>query len=461
MKIPSWVPQSVFYHIYPLGMFGAPKQNDVSAPVVNRLNVLYSWLDHLQWLGINALYLGPIFESEQHGYDTIDYFKIDRRLGDEQSFTKLVGEIHNRGMRIVLDGVFNHVGRSHFAFQDLQKNGLDSEYAAWFAGLDFNSRSPLGDPFTYDTWDGHFSLPKLNLKNLAVREYLLSAVTYWINTWQIDGLRLDAADVLDFEFIKELNHQTKRINSEFWLMGEVVHGNYANWVKGDYLDAVTNYECYKGLYSSLNDENYFEIAYALKRQFGADGVYRDLSLYNFVDNHDVNRIGSQLKDGRHLFPLYGLLFTMHGVPSVYYGSEWGIQGERTPYGDEALRPELDLSTVINSGPYPDLPHWIKKLAGIRKSHPALYQGDYQELFVHHNVLVFRRNFQDQTAYVMINASDKEYRLTGIDFPQNEVWKDNLTDQIMDGDALSNLVIPAYGMRIIGSHCRECLTADCL
>ncbi len=209
MKTLSWIPQSVFYHIYPLGMFGAPKQNDFSAPVENRLDILYSWLDHLQWLGVNALYLGPIFESGQHGYDTTDYFKIDRRLGDVQSFKKLADEIHRRGMRIILDGVFNHVGRSHFAFRDVQMNGQNSDYVSWFADLEFNRQNPLGDPFTYATWDGHFSLPKLNLKNSGVREYLLSAVRYWMDTWQIDGLRLDAADVLDIDFIKELNRFNK------------------------------------------------------------------------------------------------------------------------------------------------------------------------------------------------------------------------------------------------------------
>ncbi len=448
MKTISWVPQSVFYHIYPLGMFGAPKQNDFSSPVVNRLDILYSWLDHLQWLGVNAIYLGPIFESGQHGYDTADYFKIDRRLGDELSFRNLTNEIHRRGMRVVLDGVFNHVGRSHFAFRDVQLNGESSEYVSWFAGLEFNKHNPAGDPFTYATWDGHYSLPKLNLKNPTVREHLLSAVRYWMDTWQIDGLRLDAADVLDFEFIKELNHLTKSINPEFWLMGEVVHGNYADWVKNDHLDAVTNYECYKGLYSSLNDGNYFEIAYALNRQFGEGGVYRGMNLYNFVDNHDVSRIGSQLKNSRHLFPLYGLLFTMPGVPSVYYGSEWGIPGERTSYSDEALRPVLDLNTIINTGPFPDLPHLIKKLAAIRKKFPVLNQGDYQEILVQHKLFVFRRSFQGQEAYIMLNASDQEIQLNNVYFEQNNEWEDVLNDQKLSAELIKNLVIPPYWMRII-------------
>jgi glycosidase len=431
-------------------MFGAPKQNDFSSPVEYRLDILYSWLDHLQWLGVNTIYLGPIFESEQHGYDTMDYFKIDRRLGDEQSFKNLVNEIHRRDMRIVLDGVFNHVGRSHFAFRDVQMKGQNSDYVSWFAGLEFNRQNPLGDLFTYATWDGHFSLPKLNLKNPTVREYLLSAVRYWMDTWQIDGLRLDAADVLDFEFIEGLNKLTKGINPEFWLMGEVVHGEYSNWVKTDHLDAVTNYECYKGLYSSLNDENYFEIAYALNRQFGESGVYRDLKLYNFVDNHDVNRIGSQLKNGNHLFPLYGLLFTMPGVPSVYYGSEWGIPGERTQYTDDALRPELDLNTVMNTGPFPALPNFIKKLINLRKIYPALSEGGYEEVLVQHKIFVFKRTLPGKTIYVMLNASDQEYIMGNIGLPINSAWNDVLNDEVFHSSQMESLFITSYSMRILVS-----------
>ncbi len=431
-------------------MVGAPQQNDFLAKVENRLDLLYSWFDHLQWLGVNAVYLGPVFESGQHGYDTSDYFKIDRRLGDEHSFKKLVDELHRRDMRIVLDGVFNHVGRAHFAFRDVQEKGEQSPYADWFAGLDFHQHNPLGDPFTYHTWDGHFSLPKLNLKNPAVREYLLSAARYWINTWQIDGLRLDAADCLDFGFIEQLNQLTKGLNSEFWLMGEVVHGDYSQWVKQEHLDAVTNYECYKGLYSSLNEKNYFEIAYALNRQFGAQGVYRDLSLYNFVDNHDVNRIGSQLYNKQHIWVLYGLLFTMPGVPSIYYGSEWGIEGQRTPGSDEQLRPRLDLNTVMHNAPCPELPHWIKKLAAIRMRHPALTRGDYQEVFVTHQAFGFQRTFEGQTVYVLLNASDQVYPLSGVKFAGRRVWQDVLSDEVVEGNQLNNLDLPPYGMRILVS-----------
>ncbi|MAT41695.1 MAG: alpha-amylase [Anaerolineaceae bacterium] len=451
MKTPSWIPQSNFYHIYPLGMFGAPKKNDFSSPVEYRLDILYSWLDHLEWLGVNTIYLGPIFESEKHGYDTMDYFKIDRRLGDETSFKKLADEIHRRDMRIILDGVFNHVGRSHFAFRDVQMKGQNSDYASWFAGLEFNRQSPLGDPFTYATWDGHFSLPKLNLKKPTVREYLLSAVRYWMDTWQIDGLRLDAADCLDFEFIEDLNKLTKGINPDFWLMGEVVHGNYSNWAKTGHLDSVTNYECYKGLYSSLNDENYFEIAYALNRQFGPSGIYRDLFLYNFVDNHDVNRIGSQLTNSDHLFPLYGLLFTMPGVPSVYYGSEWGIPGKRTQYTDEALRPPVDLNTVMNNGPFPALPGFIKKLISLRKIYPALSEGGYEEVLVQHKIFVFRRTLAGKTIYVMLNASDQEYVLGNIGLSTNSAWKDVLNDEQINSNQMESLMIPSYSIRILVSN----------
>jgi cyclomaltodextrinase len=300
---------------------------------------LYPWLDHLQWLGVNTILLGPTFQSMSHGYDLVDYFRIDQRLGDNLSFQKFSQEVHHRGMRILLDAVFNHTGRDFFAFQDLLKNGQNSVYKNWYAGVRFEQSSPMGDPFTYNTWDGHFRLPKLNLSEPGVRDYLFTAVRYWIQEWAIDGLRLDAADVIQPDFIQELRQQTTLMKDDFWLMGEVVHGHYQDWANPNHLHSVTNYEAYKGLYSSLNDKNYFEIAYSLQRQFGDGGIYKDLILYNFVDNHDVNRIISQLEEKNQIYLLYTLLFTMPGVPSIYYGSEWESRGsEKLPVIKHSAQP---------------------------------------------------------------------------------------------------------------------------
>lgn len=410
-----WSQDAIFYHIYPLGFCGAPVKNDFNAPPQPRLNKVYGWLDHLQSLGANAIYLGPLFESSSHGYNTVNYFEVDRRLGTNETLTELSAEIHRRGMRLILDGVFNHVGRDFWAFRDVLLNGQQSAYCDWFAGLRFGESSPYHDPFTYEGWNGHYSLVKLNLKNPAVVEHLFAAVKMWIEAFNIDGLRLDAADAIDTGFLRQLAHFCRELRPDFWLMGEVVHGDYRHWANPETLASVTNYECYKGLYSSHVDRNYFEIAYSLNRQFGPDGIYRHLPLYNFADNHDVNRVMSNLKNPAHLYPLYCLLFTMPGIPSIYYGSEWGITGERQHHSDLPLRPCLELSEIVQNSPQPDLAWAITRLAHIRRWSAALKYGDYRQLFVDHEQFVFARQTAEENVIVAVNASDKRVSVN-LDMP---------------------------------------------
>lgn len=404
-----WSRNAIFYHIYPLGLCEAPSRNSFSGSPVSRLEKLMHWTDHMRSMHINALYLGPVFESTTHGYDTADYYQVDRRLGDQDTLRRLVDHLHQQGIRVVLDGVFNHVGRDFWAFRDVQQRLENSPYVDWFHNLRFDGYSPNGDPFSYEGWNGHYSLVKLNLANPAVKEHLLGAVEMWIERFDIDGLRLDAADSFDLGFQSELACFCRRIKPDFWLMGEVVHGDYRRWANPSTLDSVTNYECYKGLYSSLNDHNYFEIAYALNRQFGADGIYRDLALYAFVDNHDVNRVASTLVDPAHLYPLYAMLFTMPGVPSIYYGSEFGIQGCKDA-GDAPLRPVLDLQTLFRTTPQPHLLRAIQTLAGVRCSSLALRLGNYRQVHVDHEQLAFLRHHEQEKVLVVINASPEDKAL---------------------------------------------------
>ena len=401
-----WVRDAVFYHIYPLAFCGAPERNDFHSTAVPRLEKIQGWIGHLRDLQVNALYLGPIFESTAHGYDTADYFWIDRRLGTNETFHQLVQELHRNGIKVVLDGVFNHVGRDFWAFRDVLQNRENSPYRNWFKGLAFNGRSPYGDPFTYESWNGCYDLVKLNLEEPAVREHLLLAVRQWIVDFEIDGFRLDVADCLDLQFQRELGAFCRSLRPDFWLMGEVIHGDYRRWANPETLDSVTNYEVYKGLYSSLADKNYFEIAYALNRQFGAGGIYRDLPLYNFVDNHDVNRVASNLQNTAHLYPLYALLFTMPGVPSIYYGSEWGLEGKRTATDDRPLRPTLELDGIRQNAPQPKLEKTIGRLAQIRRGSAALKAGDYAQLFVSHEQFAFSRKTDDDQVLVLLNAAEK-------------------------------------------------------
>ncbi len=311
----NWINDAVFYNIYPLGFCGAPRNND--GQLTYRLDKIYDFIDHFKEMGVNAIVFNPVFESSRHGYDTIDYFKIDCRLGDNESFKKICKTLHENGIRVLLDGVFNHVGRDFFAFKDIQQCGMSSIYCNWFHNIRFDRQSPKGDNFSYEGWAGHYDLVKLNLQNEIVTSHLLDAVKFWIDEFDIDGLRLDAADCVDLEFFKKLRQTCKERKPDFWLYGEITNGNYNLWANEQTLDSVTNYETYKALFSCHNDRNYFEFAHSMDRQQGDYGIYKNLYLYNFVDNHDVNRLASSLNDETLLKNTYTLLFTMPGAPSIY------------------------------------------------------------------------------------------------------------------------------------------------
>lgn len=438
-----WAHDAIFYHIYPLGLCGAPHRNDFSSPAVPRLEQLYDWVDHLHDLGVNAVLLGPVFESSAHGYDTADYYRVDRRLGSNQTLKDVLSALHYSGIRVILDAVFNHVGRDFWAFRDIREQNERSAYRDWFEGISFDMRSPYNDSFTYTPWNGHYDLVKLNLQNPAVRQHLFQAVKMWIQEFNPDGFRVDAADWIDITFLKELGSVCRGIRSDFWLMGEIVRGNYRKWANAETLDSVTNYECYKGLYSSHVERNYFEIAYGLNRQFGDGGLYRDIPLYNFADNHDVNRVASNLTNPAHLYTLYCLLFTMPGVPSIYYGSEWGIEARRTTGDDKSLRPRIELTTLSQESPHPDLVKVIARLARIRRGSQALRHGNYRQLFLSHEQLAFARQTSGESVVVVVNASDKPVRF---DLPIPAPHGSRLIDLLNPGDVFSVI----HGKATIGA-----------
>jgi cyclomaltodextrinase / maltogenic alpha-amylase / neopullulanase len=409
MTMEHWSREALFYHLFPLGCCGAPVINDRTSPPEPRLERLQDFLQHLEWLGADAVMLGPVFESSCHGYDSIDLFRVDRRLGEERQLVELVDALHARGIRVVLDAVFHHVGRAFWAFEDVCRHGRNSRYASWFDGLRFEGKSPFGDPFVYRGWDGHYDLVKLDLTNREVLAYLFDAVGYWIDRLGIDGLRLDAADRLDRGFMKDLARLCRERAPGFWLVGEMVHGDYRELCGPGPLDSATNYEVYKSLWSAHNDRNYFEIAHALNRQFGPGGIYESVGLYNFVDNHDVQRIASQLTEPEHLYPLHLLLLTMPGVPSIYYGSEWGIEGRKKD-GDWALRPRLAKPGSGEGRPHPHLAQAIRTFGKIRRSSRALCHGDYRQLHVASEQLAFSRSVAHETVIVAVNASSETCRL---------------------------------------------------
>lgn len=403
-----WAESAVFYHIYPLGFCEALHVSKEEETNQERLLKVVDWIPHFKALGINAIYFGPLFESYSHGYDTSDYLKIDQRLGSNETFKKVCKALHEVGIYVVVDGVFNHVGREFFAFEDLKKNREASIYKDWFVGINFAQNSPYNDGFSYEGWEGHYNLVKLNLKNPEVKAYLLRVVAIWIDMFKIDGIRLDVAYSLDEDFLRELRHFVEEKNAAFWLMGEIIHGDYSRLLKPDLLHSTTNYECYKGIYSSHNDKNYFEINYSMNRLFGEGGIYKGAHLYNFVDNHDVSRIASNLKQKEHLFNVYTLLFTMPGIPSIYYGSEWQIEGKKENGSDDHLRPSIDLEAMAEESQ--ELITHIKKLADIRKAQEALIDGSYQQVVVKNEQLIFKRETPKACVYVALNLSEKEETL---------------------------------------------------
>lgn len=396
-----WAYHEVFYQIYPIGFCDAPIHND--GKTVSRIRRIAGWSVYLQDLGIGSILLNPIFESDSHGYDTRDFKKVDCRLGTNADFKYVCRSLHSHHVKIMLDGVFNHVGRSFWAFRDVQEKKQASLYKDWFY-INFDGDSGYQDGFWYDGWEGHFELVRLNLQNPAVVAYLLECVRFWIEEFDIDGLRLDVAYSLNPDFIRKLRSFCEESKPGFALIGEVLFGDYNLIVNDVMLHSCTNYECYKGIFSSFNSMNMFEIAHSLNRQYGPEDwcIYRGRHLMNFVDNHDVTRIASILSNKAHLSLAYGILFGMPGIPCIYYGSEWGEEGVKAPDNDYALRPSFDK-------PHPnELTDFIRTLITVRRKSDALCSGGYRNVVVTNHQLIFERKTEKEKVLVAINAADTEY-----------------------------------------------------
>lgn len=396
----SWGYEAVFYQIYPLGFCGAPFEND--GQPVSRIRKVIDWADHIASLGCNAVYFSPVFESDTHGYNTRDFKKIDTRLGTNEDFKAVCDALHEKGIRVVLDGVFNHVGRGFPQFRDVCERKWDSPYKDWFH-ISFDGNSNYNDGLWYEGWEGHFDLVKLNLRNPAVTEHIFDAVRYWIEYFGIDGIRLDVAYSLDFDFLRALRRFTDSLKEDFFLIGELLHGDYSRWVNPEMLHSATNYECYKGLYSSFNSMNLFEICHSLKNRFGPEQwcQYRGMHLLSFADNHDVTRIASILSNPAHLPLVYTLLFGMPGIPCVYYGSEWGTQA-RKEEGDPALRPCFEHPEEN------ELTALIRRLTQARRECKALSYGDLKVPVLTNKQCILQRDFDGERVFVAVNADEQPF-----------------------------------------------------
>lgn len=395
-----WAYESVFYQIYPLGFCGAPFENDgVCEP---RIKKVIDWIPHIKKVGANAVYFSPVFESDTHGYNTRDYKKIDCRLGTNEDFAEVCRALHEADIRVVLDGVFNHVGRGFFAFQDVLKNRESSPYKDWFH-INFGGNSNYNDGLWYEGWEGNFDLVKLNLWNEDVVQHIFDAVRYWVETFDIDGLRLDVAYCLDKGFLKRLRAFTDTLKEDFFLVGETLHGDYNQWMNDEMCHSVTNYECYHGMHSALNSMNLFEICHSYMRQFGPEPwtLYKGKHLLCFVDNHDVSRIASILMNENHLPLVYALCFGMPGIPCVYYGSEWGAKATKGE-GDPALR------ACFEEPQFNELTEWIARLAAAKKGSQALNYGGFRSVLLTNHQCIFERAVEGERVLVAINAAGEPF-----------------------------------------------------
>lgn len=400
-----WAQESVFYQIYTLGFCGAPPVNEEYSEgrtSLQRIRKVEEWIPHMKKLGINAVYFCPLFSSDSHGYDTRDYYVLDERLGTNDDFRDVCRALHENGIRVVLDGVFNHVGRGFRQFRDVREKKQESPFRDWFH-IDFNGNSNYNDGFWYEGWEGHYELVRLNLRNEEVIEHIFEAIRYWVDDFGIDGLRLDVAYCLDRDFLRKLRAFTDSLKPDFFLVGEILGGDYRTIVGDGLLHAATNYECYKGLYSSFNSMNLFEIIHSLIRQFGPDPwtLYRGMDLLSFVDNHDVTRAASILQNPDHLPLLYALCFGMPGIPCLYYGSEWGAKGDKKD-GDPSLRP------CFEKPEWNALTDLISGLCRAKTESDALCHGDFRSVLLTNRQCIFERRTEKERVLVAINADEEEY-----------------------------------------------------
>jgi len=374
----DWPEHAIWWQLHPLTFTGATLEP------AHRLGRIEAWLDYLVDLGGNGLLLGPIFASQTHGYDTVDHFRIDPRLGTDEDFDHLVAQCQARGVRLLLDGVFNHVGREFGAFQDVLAHGRSSAYAPWFR-LDFDADGP--DGFGYADFEGYRELVALNHAEPAVQDYVARVMTHWLDRGA-SGWRLDAAYAVPLPFWRVVTDRVRATHPGPWLVGELIHGDYEAAVHDGGLDSVTQYELWKAIWSSLNDQNFFELAHALTRH---NAYAADFLPQTFVGNHDVTRLASRLTAPEHLPHALGVLFTVAGAPSVYAGDEQAFRGVKYDRagGDDEIRPAFPNSPAdLAPDGWPTY-RLHQDLIGLRRRHPWLARAGSEVLTLRNEFLAYR------------------------------------------------------------------------
>ncbi len=398
----SWVERAIWWQVYPLGFVGAEREACACGGVAHRLDHLGAWLEYATNLGVSGILLGPIFASSTHGYDTIDHFQIDKRLGDGADFDAFIDAAHRRGLRVVLDGVFNHVGRECPAFQRAIAGGPHSPEASWFR-LTWPADAALGLEPDYATFEGHRQLVALNHDEPAVADYVTRVMTHWLERGA-DGFRLDAAYAVPRPFWARVLSAVRARHPDAYIFGEVIHGDYTGFVRETGVDGVTQYELWKAIWSSLNDRNLFELAWALDRH---NAMLETFVPQTFIGNHDVTRIASQIQDERHLAHALVILLTCGGVPSIYAGDEQAFRGikEHRAGGDDAIRPAFP-ATPADLAPF-GLPIYRlhQELIGLRRRHPWLHRARSRVIELRNTDLTLELSHEENRLWVALNLAD--------------------------------------------------------
>jgi cyclomaltodextrinase len=432
---PGWVEHAVWWQVYPLGFTGAHPAGRENG----KLARITAWLDYAVELGASGILLGPVFAAETHGYDTTDHLRIDPRLGDDADFDALVAAAHDRGLRVLLDGVFNHVGRGHTAFQAVLDQGRNAPTASWFK---LTWPDGGGEP-GYDNFEGHGALVALNHAEPAVADYVTEVLTHWLRRGA-DGWRLDAAYSVPTAFWATV---LPRVRAEFpdaYVVGEVIHGDYADFVAKSTVDSVTQYELWKAVWSALNAANFFELSWALERH---NGFLDHFVPQTFVGNHDVTRIASKLADSRHVPLALALLCTVGGTPSIYSGDEQGFQGvkEDREHGDDAVRPAFP-ATPADLAPYGwQLYHLHQELIGLRRRHPWLHRARTTAVHLTNEQFAYAAGDGTHKVIVALSVGAASAELP---VPYGKSVLHGAAELRQAGSADAAVVLPAHGWAVL-------------
>lgn len=440
MSEPGWLQHAIWWHVYPLGFLGAEKTATADPAAAHRLRDLVPWLDYAVELGASGLALGPIFASETHGYDTTDYFRIDPRLGTLEDFDILVAEAHTRGLRILLDGVFNHTGRSFPPFQNVLAQGPGAATAPWFS-LHWPEGATAGVVPGYRDFENHHHLVALNHEEPAVADFVVDVMEYWLRRGAA-GWRLDAAYAVPSSFWETVTGRVRSTHPGAYFVGEYIHGDYASEVRNGGLDSATQYELWKAVWSSLNDGNFFELAAALERHNALLGSFTPLT---FVGNHDVTRIASKLEDPGLLAHAVVILLTVGGTPAIYYGDEQAYRGikEDRAGGDDDIRPAFPASPGDLSPVGRPVFELHKELIGLRRRHAWLHRARTEVLRLSNEVLVYRVSADGaEQLIVALNLSSEPQSIPA---PGAQVLAGRATPDRSDGKA----VLAARSWAVLG------------